>query len=196
MKNYKETKSLPFKELRGISQKTIDLHWGKLYQGYVKKWQEIQEKLEKVDLSSANATFSELRELKMEETFAANAVILHEAYFDVLGGKGKPTGKIIEAIAKDYDSFENWMAHFKALGLASRGWVILAYDFNDGRLRNYIADAHNLYGIWGTAPILVLDVYEHAYFIDYGSDRKSYIEDFFANLNWPAVNKKYLKIVS
>ena len=174
MKKYGEIKNLPFKELKGISQKTVEIHWGKLYQGYVKKFQEIQEKLEKVDLSSANATFSELRELKIEQTFATNAILLHEAYFDILGGDGNPGGKILEAIKKDYDSFENWAEHFKALGLASRGWVVLAYDFNDGKLRNYIADAHNLYGIWGTAPLIVLDVYEHAYFIDFGSDRKSY----------------------
>lgn len=186
---------MPFKELKGISQKTIDIHWGKLYQGYVKKWQEIQAKFETVDESTANAIFSELRELEVEKTFTANAVLLHEAHFDILGGDGKPAGKIMEAIAKDYGSFEEWAGHFKALGLTSRGWVILAYDFNEGRLRNYIADSHNSYGIWGAAPIVVLDMYEHAYFIDFGSDKKAYIEAFFQNLNWEAVDKKFQKII-
>ncbi len=195
MKNYNQIKNLPFKELRGISQKTINIHFGKLYQGYVKKWQEIQEKLNQADKSSANATFSELRELKLEETFAADAVILHEAYFDILGGDGKPYGKIIEAIAQNFGSFNHWQEEFKALGLCSRGWVILSYDFNDGKLRNYIADLHNQGGIWGAAPILVLDVYEHAYFIDFGADRKSYIEIFFDNLNWQVVNQKYLNLI-
>lgn len=195
MKDYGEVKNLPFKELKGISQKTIEIHWGKLYQGYVKKWQEIIEKTEKADESVANATFSELRELEVEKTFTANAVLLHEAYFDILGGDGKPTDKMMVAIAKDYGSFENWVGHFKALGLTSRGWVVLAYDFNEGRLRNYIADAHNLYGIWGAAPIVVLDVYEHAYFIDFGSDRKSYIETYFQNLNWQKIGERYDKIV-
>lgn len=195
MKNYEEVKNLPFKELRGISQKTIEIHWGKLYQGYVKKWQEIQEKLKTVDKSSANATFSEFRELKLEETFAVNAIILHEAYFDVLGGEGKPEGEIIDRIAQDFGSFENWFQEFKALGLCARGWVILAFDFNDGKLRNYMADAHNLYAVWGVAPILVLDMYEHAYFIDFGSDKKSYLEAFFQNLNWSTANKKHLKII-
>ena len=193
MKSYGEIKNLPFGELRGISQKTIDIHWGKLYQGYVKKWQEIKDKLKTVDLSSANATFSELRELKVEQTFVANAVLLHEAYFDILGGNGNPEGEIVEAIKKDYDSFKNWVEHFKALGLASRGWVILAYDFNEGVLRNYIADSHNSFGIWGAAPIVVLDMYEHAYFIDFGSDKKAYIDVFFQNLNWQAIDKKYAK---
>ena len=194
MKNYGEIKNLPFKELRGISQKTIDIHWGKLYQGYLKKWQEIQEKLKTADLSLANATFSDLRELKVEQTFAANAVLLHEAYFDVLGGDGKSDGEIVEALKKEYDSFENWLEHFKALGLASRGWVILAYDFNDGKLRNYIADSHNSSGIWGAAPLVVLDMYEHAYMMDFGADKKSYIEIFFQNINWQVIDKKFQKI--
>lgn len=194
MKNYNEIKNLPFKELRGISKKTIEVHWNKLYQGYVKKWQEIQEKLDLVNLSSANATFSEIRALKIEETFTANAIILHEAYFDILGGDGKEEREIVKAIERDFGSFEKWLEEFKALGMASRGWVILAFDFNDGKLRNYIADAHNLYGIWGAAPILVLDMYEHAYFIDFGSDKKTYIETFFQNLNWKIINKKFQKV--
>lgn len=196
MKQYSEIKNLPFKELKGISQKTIEIHWGKLYQGYVKKWQEIQEKLNSADLSQANATFSELRELKVEESFAANAVLLHEAYFDILGGEGLAKGDIVEAVKKDFGSFKMWTENFKALGLASRGWVILAYDFNEGKLRNYIADSHNSLAVWGASPILVLDVYEHAFFIDYGADKKSYIEAFFQNLNWQAINKKFLKITS
>ena len=89
MKSYGEIKNLRFQELKGISRKTIENHWGKLYQGYVKKWQEIQERLEKVDLSLGNAVFSDLRELKVEQTFAANAILLHEAYFDILGGEGR-----------------------------------------------------------------------------------------------------------
>ena len=195
MKKYDEAKKLPFQELKGISQKTIENHYGKLYQGYVKKWQEIQEKLNSVDLSSANATFSELRELKLEEGFVADAVLLHEAYFDILGGDGVPKGEILERISQDFGSFENWQKEFKALALAARGWVVLAFDFNDGKLHNYIADFHNQGGIWGTSPTLVLDVYEHAYFIDYGADRKSYLEAFFHNLNWEFINKKFGKTV-
>jgi len=195
MKKYDEVKKLPFQGLMGISQKTIENHYGKLYQGYVKKWQEIQERLEKTDRSIANATFSDLRELKLEEGFAADAVLLHEAYFDILGGNGNPKGEILEIIAQDFGSFENWQKEFKALGLAARGWVVLAFDFNDGKLHNYIADFHNQGGIWGTSPILVLDVYEHAYFIDYGADRKSYLEAFFQNLNWEVISKKFSKIV-
>ena len=198
MKNYGESKKIEYQvKLNGISEKTITIHRDKLYEGYVKKWQEIQEKLKTVDRSSANATFSDLRELKLEESFAANAILLHEAYFDILGNEGAALeGKIIEHIKKDFGSFENWQEEFKALGLSARGWVILVYDFNDGKLHNYLCDVHNQGGVWGAAPILVLDVYEHAYFIDYGSDRKTYVEDFFSNLNWGKINKRYLKITN
>jgi len=97
---------------------------------------------------------------------------------------------------KLYEGYvKKWLEDFKALGLCSRGWTILGHDFNDGKLRNFLLDAHNFYGIWGTAPILVLDMYEHAYFIDFGADKKSYIETFFQNLNWQVINKKFQKIV-
>lgn len=194
MKNYQESKKLSFTALKGISEKTISTHYDKLYLGYVKKYQEIQEKFKSAEKTAGNATFSELRELKLEEGFAADAVLLHEAYFDILGGEGKPEGEVVDAIAKDFGSFDAWQEEFKALGLCSRGWVILAYDFNDGKLHNYTADIHNQGGVWGASPILVLDVYEHAYFIDFGSDRKSYIEVFFKNLKWEAINKKFNKL--
>lgn len=196
MKKYNEIKDLPFKSLSGISEKTIQAHHGKLYQGYVKKWSEIQEKLATIDLTSANATYSDLRELKIEESFASNGVVLHEAYFSILGGNGEVPQEVRELLGKDFASFDKWLTEFKALGLCSRGWVVLAYDFNDGKFKNLLLDAHNLYGLLGVAPILVLDMYEHAYFMDFGADKKSYIETFFKNINWSAVQEKFLKILS
>lgn len=196
MKKYEEIKKLGFQELKGISSKTTENHYGKLYQGYVKKYQEIQDKLGVVDMTQANATFSDLRELKVEESFALNAIILHEAYFDILGGDGTQSGKILEAIKHDFGSVEKWEAEFRALGLCSRGWVVLYYDFNNGKLKNGLADVHNLYGIWGTAPVLVLDMYEHAYFMDFGADKKAYIETFFQNLNWVKINNKFDTIMN
>lgn len=148
-----------------------------------------------MDNTKANATFSDLRELKVEESFAVNAIVLHEAYFDILGGKGEAQGKIIEAIKKDFGSYEEWFASFKALGLCSRGWTVLYYDFNEGKLRNAIIDAHNANGVWGTAPVLVMDMYEHAYFMDFGVDKMAYIETFFQNLNWEEINRKFAKIL-
>jgi len=185
-----EVKPLKYKSLPGLSEKQLSEHHDVLYAGYVKKVDEIAESLKKVDLSKANATFSDLRELKVEETFALNGVRLHECYFDGLGGKGgKPSGKIMEMIEKDFGSYEKWEAEFKALGLCSRGWVVLAYDWMDAKLRNIVCDLHNQGGVWGCSALLILDVYEHAYFIDYATARKKYIEAYFQNLDWNVPNE-------
>ncbi|OGL78026.1 superoxide dismutase [Candidatus Uhrbacteria bacterium RIFCSPHIGHO2_12_FULL_57_11] len=189
-------KPLPFSDLKGISVKTMEIHHGKLYAGYVGKRNEIEEKLKSVDLAAANQTYSDLRSLKVEETFAGNGVVLHEAYFGALGGKGgKPSGALAVAIEKEWGAAEKWEAEFKACGLAVRGWVVLAYDTNDRRLHNYVGDAHNQGGMWGAIPLLVLDVYEHAYFIDFGSDRKKYIEDYMSNVNWKSAEEIYDKLI-
>jgi superoxide dismutase, Fe-Mn family len=188
-------KPLPFsKALKGISEKTVSIHHDKLYAGYINKRNEIEESLKKADTSAANATYSEYGELKREESFAANGSYLHEAYFTVLGGNGEVKGEIVKALEQEFGSFENWLNNFKAAGMAARGWVVLAYDMNDNRLHNYLCDAHNHGGIWGALPIIVMDMYEHAYFMDYGSDRKTYIEDYFKNLNWEEANKIYQSI--
>jgi Fe-Mn family superoxide dismutase len=192
--NY-EAKPLPFsKPLVGISDKTLAIHHDKLYVGYVNKRNEIEEKLSKVDRTAANGTYSEYGELKRQETFATNAIYLHEYYFNILGGDGAQAGELLEGITKDFGSFENWLTDMKAAGMVARGWVVLAYDFNTGRLHNYVCDGHNQGGIWGAMPVIVLDTYEHAYFIDYGSDRKTYIEDYFKNLDWNKANEIFKNI--
>lgn len=95
----------------------------------------------------------------------------------------------MELIKRDFGSVENWIADMAAAGLSARGWVITAYDPADAALHNYSADAHNIGIVAGTVPIIALDVYEHAYFMDYGTNRKGYIEAFFKNLNWKAVDE-------
>jgi len=189
-----EAKSLPYSQLTGISERTLAVHHDKLYVGYVNKRNEIEEKLKVIDRSSANATYSDLRAAKVEETFAGNAIVLHEAYFNVLDGDGQASGELAAQIEKDFGSLENWINDFKACGMVARGWVVLAWDLNDGRLHNYVCDAHNQGGMWGTVPVIVLDTYEHAYMIDYGSDRKSYIEAFMQQLNWNEANRVWSKV--
>jgi len=198
-----EPKPLPFKSLLGISDKTLTIHHDKLYAGYVAKKNEISEKLGVLshggDVSTANQSYSELRALKDGETFAINGVYLHEWYFDVLGGDGQPTGQLVDELVKKYGSWENFVAYFSACGMAARGWVVLCWDTHDATLRVYTGDAHNQGGVWGCLPILVLDVYEHAYFIDYGSDRKAYIADWWKNINWQKTNEMYqysLKLIN
>ena len=110
-----------------------------------------------------------------------------------MGGDGAPAGKLVDAICAKWGSLEKFIAYFSASGMAMRGWVVLAFNTNSGELNIFGSDAHNEGGVWGCLPVIVLDVYEHAYFIDYGSDRKTYIADFWKNFNWPAADEAYRK---
>ena len=185
----REVKPLHYTQLEGLSEKQLKEHHDVLYAGYVKKIGEIEEKLKTTDMSAANATYSEFGELKREETFALNGVKLHEGYFDNMQPNGSEcSGKIKELIERDFGSYETWEKEFRAAGLAGRGWVVLGYDLDEQQLRNVLCDAHNHGGVWNMAALFIMDIYEHAYFLDYGTSRKAYIDAFFKNLNWGYVN--------
>jgi superoxide dismutase, Fe-Mn family len=176
-------------ELDGISRESVEAHY-KLYEGYVNKRNEIMGKLDELDVSSANQVYSEMRALKVDLSFAIGGIKNHEIYFDHLGGGGgEPDGAIRELLFRDFGSLENWRADLKATGMAGRGWAWTAYDWDEGRLFNYIGDAQNTFPVWNATPLIALDVYEHAYFLDFQTDRASYIEVFFANLDWKVVNE-------
>src|SRR3990172_4072221 len=182
------------KGLKGISDAQVEPHFEKHYKGYVKKINEVWTKLDTVDRSQANQNFSDFRALKVEESFNWMGVVLHELYFENLSNKGgKVSGAIKKAIEKNFGSFEKWKEDFIATGLALRGWSVLVLDLSSGRLINNGLDAHNVYGFMNAIPVLVLDVYEHAYYIDQGPDRKKYIDAFFENINWDVVNKRFEK---
>jgi Fe-Mn family superoxide dismutase len=175
-------------ELDGISRAAVEAHY-KLYEGYVNKRNEILEKLDGVDLSSANQVYSEIRGLKLELTFAIGGIKNHEIYFEHLGGDGgNPGGAIGQLIERDFGSIDRWRADLTATGMAARGWAWTAYDWDESRVFNYIGDAQNTFPVWNATPLVALDVYEHAYFMDFQTDRASYIDAFFDNLDWSAVN--------
>jgi len=175
-------------ELDGISRATIESHY-KLYEGYVNKRNEILQRLDGVDTETANQVYSEIRALKLDLTFAIGGIKNHEIYFEHLGGGGgDPEGLIGDLIERDFGSFQNWRTDLKATGMAGRGWAWTAYDWDEGRLFNYVGDAQNTFPIWNATPLVALDVYEHAYFLDYRTDRASYIEAFFDNLDWATIN--------
>ncbi|HEY4493784.1 MAG TPA: Fe-Mn family superoxide dismutase [Candidatus Paceibacterota bacterium] len=186
-----------------ISDKTKQIHKDKLYAGYVAKEKEVGDKLvelrDKIIAGTApggNATYSELRALKDAENFATNAVYLHEWYFGVQEGDADyaKAPELAKALTEKWGSMENAIKYVSECGMAARGWAVVAWDTKDGNLRQYNADAHNQGGVWGCLPIIVLDVYEHAYFIDFGADRKSYIEAYWKNFNWAAAEQMYLKV--
>jgi superoxide dismutase, Fe-Mn family len=175
-------------EMDGISRASVEAHY-KLYEGYVNKRNEILTKLADVDASSANQVYSDIRSLKIDLTFAIGGVKNHEIYFEHLGGAGgDPDGTVGSLIERDFGSIQAWRTDLKATGMGGRGWAWTAYDWDEQRLFNYIGDAQNTFPIWNATPLVALDVYEHAYFLDYQTDRASYIDAFFNNLDWDVIN--------
>jgi len=164
----------------------------KLYEGYIKKYNEITEKLKTADQASANQAFSDFRSLKVDLTFAIGGVKNHETYFGHLGGEGgEPSGKLLEKITKDFGSFAAWQADMKATAMAARGWSWLAYDWQQDKLFNYIGDAQNSFPVWDATLLVALDVYEHAYYLDFQTKRADYIDTFFQNLDWSVVESEF-----
>jgi superoxide dismutase, Fe-Mn family len=192
MSSYEEIRPRELKpallELDGISRTSVEAHY-KLYQGYVGKRNEILGKLAAADPGSANQVSSDFRALKVELSFAVGGIKNHEVYFEHLGGDGgDPSGPVAGLINRDFGSAEAWRTDLKATGMAGRGWAWTAYDWDEGRLFNYVGDSQNTYAIWNATPLVALDVYEHAYFLDFQTDRGAYIDAFLANLDWGVVN--------
>ena len=176
----------------GISRKTHDEHL-KLWQGYANKTNEIRKALAEmeVDPSKANQIYSQMRALKADYSFPYEGFLNHNIYFDTIGGQGGPAnGRIAELIDQAYGSFDAWVADWKATGMAARGWVYLGYDHEEKRVFNYLGDAQNTFPIWNHTCVLAMDVYEHAYFIDFGTARMKYIEAYLQVIDWDAVNRR------
>jgi len=164
-----------------------------LYEGYVTNINKIDEILQNGDAQrdKSNSTFSYYRELKRGETYALDGVILHELYFDNIGGKvTEPKLSVTERIEKDFEVFQDWQEDFIATAKASRGWAMLCYDQRSDSLRNISLDAHDLGNIAYSAPLLVLDMYEHAYFLQYADNKVEYINKFMKNINWDVVAER------
>ncbi|HEV09480.1 MAG: superoxide dismutase [Sulfurihydrogenibium sp.] len=187
------------KGLVGISDEQIEVHFEAHYKGYVAKYNEIQEKLatDFADRAKANQNYSEYRALKVEESFNYMGVVLHELYFENLigGGKGEPSPELKKAIEEHFGSVENCLNEIKATGMACRGWATLSYDMYNKMLFVNGFDAHNQYGFVYSVPLIVLDVYEHAYYVDQKNKRPPYIDAFFKNLNWDVINERFNRAV-
>jgi len=182
--------------ITAVSKKQFDVHLA-LYEGYVNKINEIWNEL-KVDgeREKANATYSKYRGLKRGETYALNGVILHELYFENMGGtQNTPMGPALDLINQYYGSYDNWKKDFIACGKAARGWAVLAFDQRNRSLVNILCDSHDEGNVWNAYPILIMDVYEHAYFVDYENKKADYIDKFMQDINWAVVNKRVQKLI-
>lgn len=182
--------SLDPKAINGISEKVLVSHYENNYLGAVKRLNSIGARL--AEQNFAKAPNFVINGLKREELIALNSMILHEAYFDSLGG-GAPKGALVGAIARDFGGYDLWRAEFSAMGKAEgggSGWVILAYSPRDKRLINQWAADHTT-SIAGGRPILVLDMYEHAYHMDYGAKAGAYVDAFMEAIHWDNAAKRF-----
>ncbi len=179
----------------GISRATHEAHLG-LYKGYANKTNEIRTALAnmEIDPAKANQIYSEMRALKVNYAFAHGGYINHQVYFETLGGEGGPaTGDVATLINESYGSFERWLADWKATGMAGRGWVFLGYDHAEQRVHTYIGDAQDTFPAWNHTLLLAMDVYEHAYFLDFQTARMKYIDAYSEVIDWAAVNARLPK---
>lgn len=192
-----EAKKYDFRGVYGLSENQLKQH-ETLYDGYVRKLNQVRTILtDENSFEDSNSTFSKMRSLKLAESYALNGVKLHELYFENIIGSGRrPYPPIYNAIKEHYGSAENFISRFKSVGMAMRGWVLLVWDPLDEGLHIIGQDAHDEGSTISTVPLIVMDVYEHAYMIDYGIARKEYIETFIRNINWEVVNNRFLQIFS
>lgn len=191
-----KTKDLKFAydalEEDGISPETLEVHHDRLYDGYVNKRNAVKKALENPPDDGDH-----FRSLKKKETYVADGAILHELYFDTLGGNGQPTGEVAEKIREDFGDMSSYFEDLKATCGAitkNRGWVVTAYDPMDGRIHNFLCDAHDQGGVWGSIPIFTIDMYEHAYYMDFANDASTYVDAVLDNVDWEAIDERYQRV--
>jgi Fe-Mn family superoxide dismutase len=185
--------SLDPKSIKGISEKVLVSHYENNYVGAVKRLTTISAQLAELDFAKAPNFL--VNGLKREELIAANSMILHEIYFDSLGGGGSPKGSLADAIERDFGSMDRWRSEFSAMGKAEgggSGWVILSYSPRDKRLANQWAADHTT-TLAGGRPVLVLDMYEHAYHMDYGAAAARYVDVFMDAIRWDNAVQLYTR---
>jgi Fe-Mn family superoxide dismutase len=177
--------------LQGLSPKLIESHYENNYGGALRRLNAIASQLEGADF--AKLPGFTLNALKREELIAHNSVILHELYFASLGGDGRDPGSFAEVLTRDFGSVERWKAEFAAMGRAlggGSGWVLLTYVPREGTLVNQYASDHSQ-SLASGIPILALDMYEHAYHIDFGANAAAYVDTFLRNIDWKGATARY-----
>lgn len=189
-------KPLPFDpgSIAGLSAKLLASHHDNNYVGAVKRLNAIEAQL--AGLDPATAPNFTLNGLKREELIAWNSMILHELYFAGLGAPNQPAARLASAIERDFGSHDRWRAEFAAMGKAlggGSGWVLLTWSARDRRLVNQWAADHTM-ALAGATPILALDMYEHAYAMDYGAAAGAYVEAVMKSLDWSHASALFAQV--
>lgn len=183
-----------------IDAETTDWHYNTHHKGYVTFMNNIEKELETADRAKANGNYSNVGELKRRFTWNHAGALLHDVYWEVLGGDGDTAKgpEVISAIEKEFGSVDNWKVDFKATAVSAKlsGWAVLAFDqLYSQRLLNVLVDEHHYGAIWGGIPLISCDVFEHAYYHKDGPARAAYIDNFLKNLNWSKINDRFKKFV-
>jgi Fe-Mn family superoxide dismutase len=189
-----QPKPLPFdtSKLKGLSSALIESHWNNNYGGSVKTLNAVKQQLAQA-LAAPDTPPFVYNGLKREHLMRTGSVVLHELYFDNLGGNGQADNEIRTALAKPFGSFDRWETEFRkiAQGLGGgSGWVVLGYNTHLDTVENYWLADH-LHFPASTTPLLVMDMYEHSYQMDYGAAAAKYIDAFFQNINWTKVGQRW-----
>src|SRR6201988_4273297 len=188
-----QPKPLPFDptKLHGISEKLIRSHWENNYGGSVKALNTVKQKLAQILADNETPPYI-YDDLKREHLMRTGSVVFHELYFENLGGDGQADDSLRQAIGEAFGSYAAWEAEFRKIGAGlggGSGWVILGYNLHTGQIENYWLWDH-LHGPAATWPLLVMDMYEHAYQMDYGAAAARYIDAFFRNIRWESVAER------
>lgn len=177
---------------KGLSDAQLGAHFT-LYQGYVKKLNEIRDKLAKVDRGAPNYSFNEYSELKRREPVAFNGTVLHELYFENLGnGSTQPDEHTKKLIAASFGSFDDWLVDAKAALMSAHGWLVVAYDYTERQLLNNLVRTEHDVGLFAnTHVLLAVDAWEHAYFLDYQTKKADYVASTLSGLDWKRIGERF-----
>jgi Fe-Mn family superoxide dismutase len=187
-----QPKPLPFNPaaVPGFSERILRSHYDNNYAGAVRRLGAIETQLAALDPAAPGF---QLNGLKREELIAWNSMILHEVHFSSLGAPNRPAAALAGAVEKDFGSFDRWAAQFSAAGKAlggGSGWVLLSWSPRDRRLVNTWAADHTM-TLAGGVPLLALDMYEHAYHMDFGANAVGYVDAFMKAINWTAAGAAF-----
>ncbi len=191
-----QLRALPYKAsaLVGLSERLIESHWKNNYGGSVRALNATNQRL-RTALADATTPAFTYNDLKREHLLRTGSVVLHELYFDTLGGNGRAPAKLRSLIAEAFGTFDQWEVEFRriAAGLGGgSGWVVFGYNTHFGALENYWMADH-MHAPTTTVPLVVMDMYEHSYHMDYGAAAARYIDAFFKNINWEVAEARLLR---
>jgi len=178
-----------------VSEQVLNWHHDTHHQGYVNGLESAEETLAE---NRANGDFGSSGSAIRNVTHNGCGHYLHTLFWENMApdGGGEPQGELRDRIEEDFGSYEGWKGEFEAAASAAGGWALLVYDPVAKQLRNLVVDKHDQGALWGSHPILALDVWEHSYYYDYGPARGDFVDNFFEVVNWDSVAEQYQKVSS